>query len=54
MKIKIQKIIDKNITVPINSNIQRIEQIKNEFAACKDEQEFCKVEVLDMWEDSDK
>jgi len=53
MKIKIKK-ISKKIKIPINSDIQRIEQIKNEFsncANCTQNPELCEVEVFDMWDD---
>jgi len=53
MKIKIKK-ISKKIKIPINSDIQRIEQIKNEFsncANCAQNPELCEVEVFDMWDE---
>jgi len=51
MKIPITKIKDSNTEVPINSELQRIEQIKQEFDACKDQPALCQVEVFDMWEE---
>lgn len=51
MKIPITKIKDPDILVPINSEFHRIEQIKNEIAACASEPEMCQVEVFDMWDD---
>ena len=52
MKIPVTKIKDPNIEVPINSEIQRIEQIKREFALCNEQQELCQVEVFDMWDEA--
>jgi hypothetical protein len=50
MKIKIQK-VDKLDEIPINSELQRIEQIKSEIAACTAQPNLCEVEVFDMWDE---
>lgn len=50
MKIKVTKIKDPNIEVPINSECHRIEQIKNEIASCSASPTLCQVEVFDMWD----
>lgn len=53
MKIKIKK-ISKKTKIPINSDLQRIEQIKNEFSSCANcaqRPELCEVEVFDMWDE---
>lgn len=54
MKIPITKIKDNETEVPINSELQRIEQIKQELAACKDQPSLCQVEVFDMWDDQQR
>ncbi|OQB06133.1 MAG: hypothetical protein BWY19_00433 [bacterium ADurb.Bin212] len=50
MQLKIKK-VDKLDEIPINSELQRIEQIKSEISACAAQPDLCEVEVFDMWDD---
>ncbi len=50
MKLKIKK-INKIFEIPINSDMQRIEQIKSTISNCIANPTPCEVEVFDMWSD---
>jgi len=52
MKIKInQNQKETEIPITIKDNWQRIEDIKSELRSCVASPAFCKVEVMQMWED---
>lgn len=50
MKIKITTIKDPDTSIPINGNLNKIDQIKNEIANGS-EGKLCQVEVFDMWDE---
>ena len=50
MKLKIKK-INQIFEIPVNSDMQRIEQIKSTISNCTTSPTPCEVEVFDMWGD---